>query len=264
MGNKLKRKSIFHYLKDKGLDIIFLKETHSTGKSLKLWKTEWNGEWIGSSGVANARGTAILINKKCDIQIDCTRIDHEGRINLLNFSKDNIKYTVCNLYAPNEDNPNFFKRVFKMLDKHGQENVIVGGDFNLVLNTEMDRLNSQYNNKQAAEYINNVISEGHLCDIWRDRNPDSKRYTWFRKGRGNGDINASRIDMFLVNNGMAGQIEGIDFCTSTRTDHSLFSMSIVNQEFPRGPGMRTVESIPILRKLWKLWHMLIETIQELW
>ena len=40
---------------------------------------------------------------------------------------DEIKYTVSNLYAPNEDSPKFFNSIFKTVHKISEENVIIEG-----------------------------------------------------------------------------------------------------------------------------------------
>ena len=41
--------------------------------------------------------------------------------------------TLANLYAPNEDNPQFLEDIFNHLEVFKCEEIIVGGDFNLVL-----------------------------------------------------------------------------------------------------------------------------------
>ena len=43
LKNNLKRKTIFHFLKNKKFDFIFLQETHSSDTDEKLWKCEWGG-----------------------------------------------------------------------------------------------------------------------------------------------------------------------------------------------------------------------------
>ena len=41
--------------------------------------------------------------------------------------------TLANIYAPNEDDPAFFKCLFDHLHDFQGDDIIIGGDFNLVL-----------------------------------------------------------------------------------------------------------------------------------
>ena len=43
LKNNPKRKTIFHFLKNKKFDFILLQETHSSHPDEKLWKFEWGG-----------------------------------------------------------------------------------------------------------------------------------------------------------------------------------------------------------------------------
>ena len=47
--------------------------------------------------------------------------------------------TLANLYAPNEDNLQFFEDIFNHLEVFKCEEIIVGGDFNLVLDLAGDK-----------------------------------------------------------------------------------------------------------------------------
>ena len=177
-----------------------------------------------------------MFNKNAKINILEHCGDHEGRYIICNIEIDNTKYTICNVYAPNEDNPNFFRNLLKKVDKMSQEYVIIGGDFNLTLEPKLDRLNSMINNYNAAKVLKTCIEEEILHDVWRDRNPDKERYTWFRK-KANGELSASRLDYFLVNTGLLSQIDDITISAMTRTDHSMVSLKINNMKYRRGPGI---------------------------
>ena len=83
--------------------------------------------------------------------------------------------TMCNLYAPNIDDPVFFEHVFKATNEFPTENIIIGGDFNLTLNTDIDRLNSNVNNHKSAKFILQFMEDNYFRDVWRDRFPDTRR-----------------------------------------------------------------------------------------
>ena len=117
LGNRLKRKVLYNYFRDKSLDIVCMQETHGTKQKVKMWKNEWGGDWVNSSYYSQSLGVAILVNPKCKAKITLTKTDHECRIVLANLemldTEDTI--TLCNIYAPNEDDPKFSARTFKMV-----------------------------------------------------------------------------------------------------------------------------------------------------
>ena len=93
---------------------------------------------------------------------------------MCNIKIEENEYSLCNIYAPNEDDPGYFKSVFKTISKFGVKNVVVGGDFNLTLQPSLDRLDSEYNNHKAKETLIQCMDNMALSDIWRVRNPTVK------------------------------------------------------------------------------------------
>ncbi len=57
--NKVKRETIFNYLKENG-DIALLQETHSTPETEELWKNECGSESFFSHGTNNSCGVMIF------------------------------------------------------------------------------------------------------------------------------------------------------------------------------------------------------------
>ena len=120
---------------------------------------------------------------------------------------------------------------------HTTTNIIMGGDFNGVLDTDIDRLNSVYNNANAMQVVKENIEELQLVDIWRVRNPKDRRYTWFRCKGTNQKCSASRIDYFLVTVGLAAQIYNTNISIGCRTDHSLIEFSMEDPSDVKGSGV---------------------------
>ena len=215
---------------------MFLQETHSNKKLLKQWEIESGKKWYASSGTSNSRGVAILFNPYSRIEVTHSFHDHEGRYIMVNAKVENSEYTFCNVYAPNEDCPDYFEKLFKVLDKQSRENVIIGGDFNLTLQNNIDRLDSQCNNNKSSYYVSNAMEVFQLTDIWRDRNPEEKKFSWCKRNK-KGGFSASRIDFFLVNIGVSGKVIDAGILTATRTDHALIYITIEDRKFVRGPGI---------------------------
>ena len=70
LGNRIKRKSLFHYIRDKNLDVVLLQETHVLNKQRKQMEMEWGGSWYNSQGTSSSRGTAILFRRKGQFKIN--------------------------------------------------------------------------------------------------------------------------------------------------------------------------------------------------
>ena len=239
LGNKLKRRAIFNYFRDKNLDIIFMQETHVVNRTKQLWQTEWGSKWFTASGTSGARGVVTMFNGNNNnrIKVNKTHVDHDGRSVICNIEVDETKLTLCSLYAPNEDNPKFFTTVFKTLSKIATDNIVIGGDFNTVLDVNMDRLCSQANNHQASKVIQVGMENLDLTDIWRTRNPTEKKYTWFKHTNTTSSRSALRIDYFLVNIGLEAQTLDTTISAGCRSDHSLITIEIENNNMKRGKGI---------------------------
>ena len=85
------------------------------------------------------------------------------------------------MYAPNEVGPVFLD-LCQNIENLPNETRIIGGDFNLVLNLELDKKGSRYRtNFKSKEIVNNWCEQKELVDIFRLQNPDSQKFTWYRK-----------------------------------------------------------------------------------
>ena len=77
-----------------------------------------------------------------------------------------------------------------------------------------------------------------LTVVWRDLNPDAKRYTWRR----NRPEVHCRQDFFLVGLSIAGRISNADILPAYKTDHWLCKIDINYNSNPRGPGFWKLNS----------------------
>jgi len=59
------------------------------------------------------------------------------------------------------------------------EEIVIGGDFNLVLDVEKDKRGGLVRtHKNALKVIRDFSENLGLSDIWRIFNPEARRYTW--------------------------------------------------------------------------------------
>ena len=108
LRQNLKRKSIFYHLKNKKFDIILLQETYPFAAEETLWQYKWGGKIIFAHGNSNSKGTAILIRQSFACEAKTTYADSTGRFLLTEIEINDKNLVICNVYAPNKDDPKFF------------------------------------------------------------------------------------------------------------------------------------------------------------
>ena len=196
LNNYCKRRDLFYHLCSKA-DIVCLQEMHTIEDTQKPWTNEWGGKAEWSNFTSESRGIAILVKKDCPLDILATDKDDQGRIMILQYKDGNEIFVLVNLYGPNEDDPNFFKQVFELLEGYEGKRIIMG-DFNTILDCEQDRTSSNsYYKMKSLQILNQIVDNTMLIDVWRARNPGVKRYTW-QKRLSRNRLAATRIDYVLI------------------------------------------------------------------
>ena len=227
-----KRNKIFNYLHQRQINIAFLQETHSVCEDEKIWKSSWGGLVFYSHGSSESRGVAIMIKKKCPIQINHFKKDAEGRICMLLVKYEEQNILLVNIYAPNKDKPEFFLNLFSEISKFENDNEkdspiyrIIAGDFNLVLNLDKDKLGGNYetNNKSAA-VVRAYLKEEGLIDVWRYNHLDENVFT-FHKNKPK--TVHTCIDYIITSDKLCNQIKHTDIAPTFLSDHDFPTMVIV-------------------------------------
>ena len=74
----------------------------------------------------------------------------------------------------------FFSKPFLPIDLRDFQcdEVMIGGDFNLVLDIDKDKKGSRYKTRsKSAKLLNEISADLDLVDAWRALNPDTRKYT---------------------------------------------------------------------------------------
>ena len=88
----------------------------------------------------------------------------------------------CSLYAPNEDDPNFFYHFFQDLERVHVDHFMIGADFNTVMNPVLDlKRGKGHSHPKCTEFINQYCDMQGLVDVWCIRHPTDFRYMWCKK-----------------------------------------------------------------------------------
>ena len=102
-------------VEEKKFSIYFLQEVHSTSESELYWRSEWGYSTIFTTFSSSRAGVAILFNNNFQFQIQKQFTDPEGRFIIADIETEDRVMMLVNVYAPNEDNPTFFKHVSEKL-----------------------------------------------------------------------------------------------------------------------------------------------------
>ena len=101
---------------------------------------------------------------------------------IFEFTTEGKKLLLCSIYGPKNDDPSFCTIIQEYILDSQCENVIMCGDFNLVLNQELDCYNYKHvNNPNARQRVNEIIEDNDYVDVSRQFYPDTLRYTCRKK-----------------------------------------------------------------------------------
>ena len=149
------------------------------------------------------------------------RSDKEGRFIFLEALVQDQKFLIVNIYAPNKSSEQtpFFDKIKDELDNSGIDDdcrIIIGGNFNVILDPDLDGFGGKPKMKESAKQIENICLLRDLVDILRVRNPVIKRFTWIQR----------RLDFWLVDNALEEEIDQADIVPFIKSDHSAILLSI--------------------------------------
>ena len=229
--DKIKRKRILEWCKNKGGDIIFLQETYSTPDIETRWRSEVDGSFYFSHGTNHSKGVLVLITSKLNIKISDLKIDGDGRYIVFKGEIQGAKMIFGNLYFPTRDKEKMQIEFLSIVDKVISEmlapeyTIVLGGDFNVIMNKKLDYMGlnmpvkTKFNDKFEEFFI-----KYDLEDIWRKRNPSEKQFTFKRKQ----PFVQTRLDYWLISASMEKLVHSCDILPSITPDHSGIKLKFRN------------------------------------
>ena len=244
MTERSKRIQIYQYLRMNKCEVNFLQETHCTKNRQKQWRNEWSSTAYFSNGESNARGVAILLSKNFDFTVEKMYQSEEGRYLCLVGKYNDMKIALVNVYAPNEDAPEFFEQLFELVNSLEVDHFICGGDFNKCLNNELDKKGKETKPTKSAEFINAYMNENDWVDIWRIGHPSEKQFTWFRRQ----PVTMSRIDLFISSMNTLQNVNSCDILPGRLSDHSFVKLDVSFGAKVKGRGFWKFNNALLLDK----------------
>ena len=238
-----KRTKMIQSFKNKLLPqgILFLQETHSTESNEASWRDEFNASLFFSHGSSNSCGVLIGFLGQFNVNILNQMCDNKGRILILSATIDAKNFLLINLYNPNTENEqvdvlNTLLTMMKTIDINENTNLLLAGDFNVFFNTNLECSggNPSFKQKSVAKLIE-IMETFNLCDIWRIRNPKTKRFT-FRQQHCSGFIQR-RLDYIFISNSLQESVLNTEVLPAFLSDQSPVFISYNEmRNIPIGPG----------------------------
>ena len=88
---------------------------------------------------------------------------------LIDIEIEDHRITLATIYGPNKDDPGFFECLKRKIIAMGNKDIIINGDWNLLLDPQIDGINyKNINNPNARMKVLQMITELNLYDVWRE------------------------------------------------------------------------------------------------
>ena len=235
LGNPQKRRALFRHVRAKKYNIVCLQDVHIQSQQESYVKAEWGNDAYFSCFNSSSRGVLILLNNNFEYKVEKINSDVNGNYIILDINIEGKKFTLINLYGPNDDKPKFYKELRQKYKTLNNDNIIMCGDWNLVINPDLDTNNYLHINNPRArnEVLDSIIEEDGFLDTYRIFHEEKREYTWSRR---NPVRKQARLDFFLTSFECFLYVYATNIIPGYRTDHSGVTLELKLNENERGRG----------------------------
>ena len=187
----------------------------------------------------------LLINSK----FDCKNITYTeivcGRLIAIEFEQTMNTYIVINIYGPNNDDTSIFEQLDKFILEHEEKKIIIGGDINTVLDTEIDKKNGRKDgHKKCRQKLKDIIEKYSVFDIWRTKNPHKRQFTWHSHDK---PAIFCRLDFFLISQNLLNNVCLCKIENGYKSDHSRVTLSMNTHIHTKGKGYFKINNSLLLK-----------------
>ena len=160
--------------------------------------------------------------------------DTEGHILNLELSYNNNTYVICSVCGPNGDQAMFYIQLYNLLMEFSTDNIVIGGDLNVVLNPDLDKVGGDKTLSHAAETLHSLMDEFDFTDIHRHFHPYTKYFNW-RHWKPVPIF--TRLDYFLTSLNLIKLATKSKILPTFSSDHSPNCLKFQLDTNKRGPGL---------------------------
>ena len=148
---------------------------------------------------------------------------------------------LANCYLPTKDHEReqcvVLREIIAILNNYSDENLILGGDFNVALNPKLERLGGRIDYNESKTFrieLKAMFLSLDLEDIFRNNYPEDKIYTWHNKTKGI----STRLDYWFISDKLLNRINKCEVHPGLFTDHDFVQFQLQSKEpsEQQGPG----------------------------
>ena len=177
----------------------------------------------------------MVVEDNFEFKIHESKPDILGRYIILDIELVGVaRFLIVNIYAPNNDSPEFFNNLFLKIENSDTKNLVIVGDWNLVMNFDLDTLNYKIqNNTNAIKTVLKFMDKLDLTDIWRTNHETNLEYTWrqeFHKKK-------ARLDFFLISESLLDIYADSKIKPSYKSDHCPVQLKLFISTTKKGKGI---------------------------
>ena len=202
-----------------------------------------------SHGTSRSTGVFIAFHEHLNYKILAEYAHDGGNYLIIHSLIQDMPMVLVNYYAPNAENEQIkvliqINNILDNLEISQDTSVILGGDFNLFFEKSLDTDGGNPSVKtKSLSKLQEIMTENDLCDIFRMRNPQERRFTWRNKN----PFKQRRLDFFLISDSLQELVVDSKIIPSVQSDHS----AIVLKVSPTNEGERG-------RSYWKFNNSLLD------
>ncbi|KAJ1151565.1 hypothetical protein NDU88_004345 [Pleurodeles waltl] len=151
------------------------RKTDTMAQRQNLTLLTWNVNGLGN------KVKRILIKKSLELHVTRTWTDQSGCYTALVGERKGETVILINVYAPPGLQTAVLQKLGDILTEALLALTILGYDFNLVLNTHLDRMSTRQESEVTAGDLEGFVRALGLWDIWKDLHVQEKEYSFFSK-----------------------------------------------------------------------------------
>ena len=198
-------------------------------------------------GTLNSRGALVAFREGLNLKVISSHLNDNGRYVILKVEIQSSPFILRSYYTPDEEGQQVqilteISDILVKMELEEDTQLIWGGDFNSFFDCKLDADGGNPKPKiQSITKVVSIMSENDLCDIFRVRNPEMKRYTWRRKT----PFKQRRLDYFLVSDHLQDQIDHVNIISSIQSDHSTLKLKVCGTKHSlKGPILLEIIQLP--------------------
>lgn len=228
LNSPFRRAHLWTELLKSKCDIAFIQESHLLeADAHRCVHRRFPHIFYSHASKKKSAGVFICIKSSIAFSLNKCTVDTAGRYVIINCTINEKPITLATAYAPNVGQLAFCKKFLNKVQSLAVGDVIIGGDFNAPIDSEIDT--NSLSSRSRAD-LQTIIQESPFHDIWRYQHGGERDFTFISPVH----LSQTRIDFILVTKNLLHKVVRSDIGSATWSDHAPVSIE-VNNGLPNPP-----------------------------